>query len=290
MVPDSSPRVPVTSVPLSPPAATGRTVQLSVSGQQARILPDEQDEGWTLEIGGMVQSHVDLAEPTRIRYEYLSRMAALLDLAFPPGGPLIIAHLGAGALTLPRRVQATRPGSQQLTVELERELPSLVLSELPLPEGTDLEVVIGDARREFAELTALQDRRFDAVVLDIDTGEGEVEHLTGTEFYTELLGALTERGLLMVNVGDDTGHRYYARQAAALERAATEAGMTGAWTLADANLVARAEAGNLVLAAGPALAAADPDQLRTDLLSAGPHPAAVLLPHETADLVQRITG
>ena len=53
-------------------------------------------------------------------------------------------------------------------------------------------------------------------VLDIDTGEGEVEHLTGTEFYTELLGALTERGLLMVNVGDDTGHRYYARQAAAL--------------------------------------------------------------------------
>lgn len=43
-------------------------------------------------------------------------------------------------------MQATRPGSQQLTVELERELPSLVLSELPLPEGTDLEVVIGDAR------------------------------------------------------------------------------------------------------------------------------------------------
>lgn len=280
--------------PSPPPPAThspsGRTVQLSVSGQQARIVPDEHDDGWVLEIGGMIQSHVDLQDPTRIRYEYLARMAALLDHAFPQREPISVLHLGAGALTLPRYVQATRPGSAQVTVELERELPSLVIAELPLPAGTELEVVIGDARAELAELSP---RRFDAVVLDIYTGEGEVEHLTGTDFYAELMAALTERGLLLVNVGDDTGHRFYALQAAAVEQAATGAGLTGAWTLADANLIERREAGNLVLAAGPALGSTDTDQLdalRADLLGAGPHPAAVLNPADTADLTGRISG
>lgn len=276
--------------PPAAPSPSGRTVQLSVSGQQARIVPDEHDDGWVLEIGGMIQSHVDLAEPTRIRYEYLARMAALLDHSFPLGDPISVLHLGAGALTLPRYVQATRPGSDQVTVELERELPSLVITELPLPEGTELEVVIGDAR---AELAALSPRLFDAVVLDIYTGEGEVEHLTGTDFYAELLGALTERGLLLVNVGDDHGHRFYARQAAGLEQAAAGAGLSGAWTLADANLIERREAGNLVLAAGPALAPAHTEQLndlRADLLGAGPHPAAVLTPDQTARLASRISG
>lgn len=266
---------------------TGRTVRLSVSGQQARIVPDEHDDGWVLEIGGMVQSHVDLEDPTRIRYEYLGRMAALLDRCLPPGEPISAAHLGAGALTLPRYVQATRPGSTQLTVELERELVSLVVAELPLPAGTDLEVVIGDARTEAA---ALAPRRFDAVVLDIYTGEGEVAHLTGADFYAELLDRLTDRGLLLVNVGDDSGHAFYARQAAALEQAAADAGLTGAWTLADAHLVRRREAGNLVLAAGPALATGDPERLQADLTAAGPHPAAVLTPDETAGLAERIDG
>lgn len=271
----------------SSPSPSGRSVQLSVSGQQARIVPDEHDEGWTVEIGGMIQSHVDLADPTRIRYEYLGRMAALLDHAVAPGEPISVLHLGAGALTLPRYVQATRPGSGQVTVELERELPSLVLSELPLPVGTELEVVIGDARAELADLGP---RRFDAVVLDIFTGEGEVEHLTGADFYTELLAALTERGLLLVNVGDDAGHRFYASQACALEQACAAAGLSGAWTLADAHLLERREPGNLVLAAGPALSGTDPAPLRSALLGAGPHPAAVLPPADTADLTARITA
>lgn len=267
--------------------ATSRTIQLSVTGQQARIVPDEHDDGWVLEVGGHIQSHVDLTDPTRIRYEYLARMAALLRTSFPPGEPISIAHLGAGALTLPRFLQATRPGSEQLVIELERELTSLVTTELPLPAGTDLTVIVGDAR---TELAALAPRQFDAVVLDIYTGEGTVEHLTGQDFYTELLDRLTARGLLLINVGDDAGLSFFARQAHALERATAQAGMTGAWTLADHNLVRRRDTGNLVLAAGPALSARPPEETQSVLLAAGPHPAAVLTPPETIQFADELSG
>src|SRR5690606_30474130 len=120
------------------------TIHLGESGEQARIIPDEHDDGWVLEIGGAIQSHVDLADPGRIRYEYLRRMANVLDTSWPDGQPVRILHLGAGALTLPRYVQSRRPGSAQTVVDLDRELPSFVLSALPLPEGTDLAVLIGD--------------------------------------------------------------------------------------------------------------------------------------------------
>ncbi|MDI3330614.1 MAG: fused MFS/spermidine synthase [Micrococcus sp.] len=264
---------------------TGRSIHLSVSGERARIIPDEHDDGWVLEIGGAVQSHVDLAEPARIRYEYLRRMANVLDVCWPSAEPIRILHLGAGALTLPRYVQATRPGSVQTVVDLDRELPSFVTSELPLPEGTELSVVIGDAREELAHLPQ---GRYEAIVLDIDTGADAASHLTGERFYSELLGRLTARGVLLVNIGDDAGLRFLARQARALESAAVETGLTGAWALADATLLERLDTGNVVLAVGGALAVQDPEELRSRLHAAGPHPAAVLDPARTADLAARI--
>lgn len=265
---------------------TGRSIQLGVSGEQARIVPDEHDDGWILEIGGMVQSHVDLQDPSRIRYEYLRRMANVLDACWPPARPIHILHLGAGALTLPRYVQATRPGSVQTVVDLDRELPSFITSELPLPEGTDLTVVTGDAR---AELARLPGRHLDAVVLDIATGVDEAAHLTGEEFHGELLGRLTDQGVLLVNIGDDAGLRFLARQARALERAAAELGLSGAWTLADATLLDRLDTGNVVLVAGGALSLRDPEEWRSGLLAAGPHPAAVLDPEQTVALAARIS-
>nr|WP_246858435.1 fused MFS/spermidine synthase [Citricoccus sp. SGAir0253] len=268
-----------------PGAPTGRSVQLAASGERARIVPDEHDDGWVLEIGGMVQSHVDLADPTRIRYEYLRRMANVLDAAWAPGLPVRVLHLGAGALTLPRYVQATRPGSAQAVVDLDRELPSLITAELPLPAGTELDVVIGDAREALARLPA---GGFDAVVLDIHTAVDAAAHLTGEGFYAELLDRLGPGGVLLVNIGDDAGLRFLAREARALESAADRAGLPGAWALADATLVERRQAGNVVLAVGQDLGAGDPEALRAGLLAAGPHPAAVLDPSALAALAAAI--
>lgn len=265
------------------------SVRLGFSGAIASILPDAHGAGRILAFGGTEQSHVDLADPRTIRHEYLHRIAAVIEHALPPGEPLAVLHLGAGALTLPRFVQATRPGSPQTVVEIERELPDFVLAQLPLPTGTDLRVLIGDAR---AQLTGtLAGARFDVIVLDVFSGESSPAHLAERGFYAEALGHLGERGILLVNVGDDAGLRFFARQARALENAALERGLSGAWTLTAASMLDARHHGNLVLAAGPGLTGLS-GQARSTLLAelraAGPHPAAVLEPAETMELVGKL--
>ena len=269
--------------PFSP--GTPRSAQLSFSDQGAWIVADEVVGGWTLMIGGIEQSHVDLEDPTHLVHEYLRRMGNVLDAVRPAGEPLRIAHLGGGALTLARYVQAKRPGSAQTVIEIERELPTLVTTALPLPEGTDLEVVIGDAREELA---ALGPEPLDAIVLDVFSGESSPAHLARADFYSELLALLAADGLLLVNVGDDAGQRFLAAQVRELETAAASAGVPGVWTLTDAQLLTRPTDGNMVLLAGGALASPDVEDWRAAWLAAGPHPAAVLDPHETEEAVGRI--
>ena len=271
------------ATPFSP--GTPRSAQLSFSDQPAWIVADEVVGGWTLLIGGVEQSHVDLEDPTHLVHEYLRRMGNVLDVMRPAGEPLHIAHLGGGALTLVRYVQAIRPGSAQTVIEIERELPTLVTTALPLPEGTDLDVVIGDAREELA---ALGERTFEAIVLDVFSGQDSPAHLAEAAFYAEALARLAPDGLLLVNVGDDAGRRFLAAQVRELEAAAAQAGVPGVWTLTDAQLLTRPADGNMVLLAGGALASPAVEDWRAAWLAAGPHPAAVLDPHETQELVEGI--
>ena len=271
------------ATPFSP--GTPRSAQLSFSDQPAWIVADEVVGGWTLLIGGVEQSHVDLEDPTHLVHEYLRRVGNVLDTVKPAGEPLHIAHLGGGALTLVRYVQAIRPGSAQTVIEIERELPTLVTTTLPLPVGTDLEVVIGDAREELA---ALGERTFEAIVLDVFSGQDSPAHLAEAAFYAEALARLAPDGLLLVNVGDDAGRRFLAAQVRELEAAAAQAGVPGVWTLTDAQLLTRPADGNMVLLAGGALASPAVEDWRAAWLAAGPHPAAVLDPHETQELVEGI--
>lgn len=266
-----------------------RTVHLAASGTDARILPDPHGDGHVLEVGGHVQSHVDLAHPEEVRYEYLRRIANVLDALAPAGAPLRVLHLGGGALTLPRYVAATRPGSAQTVVDLDRELMGLVLDELPLPAGADVAVVVADARAAVDDLLDPLEGEsdagaWDAVVLDIDTDAGAVAHLTGAAFLAELLALLAPGGALCVNIGDDDGLAHLGTQLTALEAACAEADVPGPWTLGPASVLERLELGNAVLAAGPGLA--DLDQ--ASLAAAGPHPGLVLDEHATAALVARI--
>ncbi|WIK81703.1 spermidine synthase [Micrococcus lylae] len=292
MAPSSSPSAP------PPGSSAPRSVHLGVSGELARILSDEHGSGHVLQIGGHIQSHVDLARPGHIRYEYLRRMANVLDVLAPPGEPIDILHLGAGALTLPRYVQTTRPGSAQTVVDIDRELVSFVTAELPLPEGTALTSLVADARDAALSLAG---RSFDAVVLDIDAGADTAPHRAGRGFYTDLLGLLSPAGVLLVNIGDETGLHLLADQARELEAACLDARLTGVWTLADATMLERLSYGNAVLAAGGLLggrlspdgrtwegAVVESRELTGRLTAAGPHPAAVLDPAGTAGLVRRI--
>lgn len=257
-----------------------RTIQLSFSGLPATVVPDGfSPSGYILQLGGAEQSHVDMEYPSHVFYEYLRRIAHCVDELAPAAQPITAAHLGAGALTLVRYVQATRPGSRQVAVDIERELPGFVLDQLPLPEGTDCRVVIDDAAAALPTLTGLLDapEGIDLVVLDVFTGADAPDHLTTPAFYRELAGALAGGGMVAVNIGDDAGLRFFAEQAHTML-----AVFEHVWCLSESSMLTGRYAGNLVLVGTARPLDAD---TRARLLAAGPHPASALDSHELAELV-----
>ena len=109
------------------------------SGLHAEVRADRHVPGsFELVVDGTPQSHVDLGDPTHLFYEYVRRMGHVIDQL--PAGPLTAVHLGAGALTLPRYIEATRPGSRQQVVELEPDLIELVREALPFPRGASIRI------------------------------------------------------------------------------------------------------------------------------------------------------
>lgn len=72
-------------------------VHLSVSGQRGRILEDGFSEhGYVLDIGDAEQSHVDAADATVVFYEYLRRIANVLDVLTPSREPVTFFTWGPG--------------------------------------------------------------------------------------------------------------------------------------------------------------------------------------------------
>jgi spermidine synthase len=251
------------------PAGGRRTATrfLRTTGQHATIEADHLIEGaYILSIGGAEQSHVNAAHPKEIFYEYLRRIGHLVDLAAPAGQPVRALHLGAGALTLARYIQATRPGSVQYAVELERELLDFVLQQLPLPDGTDLHPVIGDARDALAGLEPTL--RFDIIILDIFSGPEAPAHIACTGFYQEARARLTPDGILIVNVGDEPGLTLVRSQAAALRQA-----MADVAAFAETGMFAGRYPGNIILAGTQF---PWPPSWTVELTARGPHPARVL--------------
>jgi spermidine synthase len=189
----------------------GRT---EVAGGTAELLGDaDRDGSWQLLLDGVPQSHVDLVDPTHLEFEYVRRMGHVLDLAAEPGQALDVVHLGGGALTLPRYVAVTRPGSRQRVVELDEALTDLVRRELPLPRTARVRVRAADAREGLAALPA---GSADVVLVDVFAGARTPAHLTTLEFATDIARVLRPGGVTAWNVSDGPPLRFARAEAATL--------------------------------------------------------------------------
>jgi spermidine synthase len=185
-----------------------------VAGGTAELLADaDRDGSWMLLVDGTPQSHVDLDDPTHLEFEYVRRMGHVLDLAGEPGAPLDVVHLGGGALTLPRDVAVTRPGSRQRVVEVDQPLTDLVREHLPLPRGARIRVRPDDAR---AGLAALHPAGTDVVICDVFAGARTPAHLTSAEFAAEARRVLRPGGVHVANVADGPPLRFARVQVATL--------------------------------------------------------------------------
>ena len=250
---------------------------LRTSGVHATVEPDPwHPHAFVLSIDNAEQSHVNVAEPQEVFYEYLRRIANAVDLVKPAGEPITALHLGAGALTLARYIQAVRPGSVQHAVELERELLDFVLDQLPMPTGTDLTIHIGDAREALTELP--EGMLFDVIILDIFSGPEAPEHLACADFYSEAGALLTPDGILAVNVGDEPGFTLVTSQTKALQEAMSHVGAYGT-----SMLFTRRYPGNIILLGKNS---SWPEGWAQQLVAAGPHPATVLTGVELDELTE----
>lgn len=242
------------------------TARLS-DGSIARVAPSGFVSGSELVVDGTPQSHVDLDDPTHLHFEYVARMGAVIDRLRMPGQPLTAVHLGAGALTLPRYVEATRPGSRQQVIELEPALWDLVRENLPLPRGAAVRVRIGDARAGLSRLPAALTGAVDLLVSDVYSGAQTPAHLTTVEFYRAAAGLLAPDGVLLVNVSDGPGLAFARRQVATIREVLPEV-----IVLAEVQVLKGRRFGNLIVAAS---AAPLPVEWLPRLMAAGPHPAKV---------------
>ncbi|WP_371671288.1 fused MFS/spermidine synthase [Streptomyces sp. NBC_00289] len=172
----------------------------AVDGGLAELIPDrDRARAWTLLIDGAPQSHVDLADPAYLSFEYQRRLGHVIDLVAPTGKPVHAVHLGGGALTLARYVAATRPRSTQQVVERDATLVQLVRRELPLDPNARIRVRSVDAREGLAKVP---DGWADLVIADVFSGTRTPAHLTSTEFLDEVRRALKPGGCYAANLAD----------------------------------------------------------------------------------------
>ena len=245
-------------------------------GGVATIMPSEFTSGFELIVDGTPQSHVDLDDPTHLHFEYIVRMGAVIDQL--RDGALTAVHLGAGALTIPRYIDATRPGSRQQVIEWEAPLAQLVREHLPLPKGASIRVRIGDAREGVQKLPSALVGACDLVVSDVYSGAQTPAHLTSIEFYREVSALLAPGGVLLINVADGPGLAFARRQVATVADVLSEVAV-----LADTQVLKGRRFGNLVIAASTSPL---PTEWLPRLLAAGPHPAKIAQGAEVAAFVQ----
>src|SRR6476469_3713879 len=72
------------------------------TGDCELIADQDNSTGWLLKINGVMSSHIDLADPLFLDFEYMRWMAALIESRWPrePGPRLRARHLGGGARSL----------------------------------------------------------------------------------------------------------------------------------------------------------------------------------------------
>jgi spermidine synthase len=171
------------------------------------ITLDWDDRGGvTVHMDGSPQSHVQPDDPTLLVFEYVQHLALVIDALAP--GPLAVTHVGGAGLTLPRWVEATRPGSPQIVLEPNEALTALVRKEIPLPRRHRIRVRPVDG---LSGVRALGDDSADVVVTDAYAAGRVPAELSSAAYVLEVARVLKPGGTGLWNLADEPGMRYVAR-------------------------------------------------------------------------------
>jgi spermidine synthase len=180
------------------------------------LVPDPaRPRAFTLRVGGTDQSYVDLDDPLRLEFDYVQRIADVVEAGFAAGERLRTVHVGGAGMTLPRYLAATRPQSAQVVLEPDTELTAFVREQLPLPRTSGIKVRAADGRSGVA---ALRDRFAELLVVDAFVGARVPAELGTVEFLADAHRVLEPSGVLALNLTDKGPFGYTRRVLAGLRR------------------------------------------------------------------------
>lgn len=160
---------------------------------------EERPSGNHLLLDDKFHSFVDLEDPAHLEYSYTRWIGDGIDATSRPKEPLDVVFVGGGGFTLPRWLNATRPGSHAHVLEVDGELVDFVEERLGLRTSPELRVSVGDAR------IGLLDVPSDSVDVVVGDAFGKLAvpwHLATAEWTEEVRRVLKPSGLYALNVID----------------------------------------------------------------------------------------
>lgn len=171
------------------------------TGDCELIADQDNSTGWLLRINGVMSSHIDLADPLFLDFEYMRWMAALLESRWPTESRprLRGLHLGGGACSLARYFSAAYPEARQVVVELDGKLAEYVRGWFDLPKAPLLRIRVGEARAVTETLTS---GTRDFIIRDVFAGALTPRTLTTSEFNDHVKRVLAPGGIYVANSGD----------------------------------------------------------------------------------------
>ncbi|NLJ53914.1 MAG: fused MFS/spermidine synthase [Intrasporangiaceae bacterium] len=195
----------------------------------------ERPDGRLLVMDGLRHSYVDLEDPTHLEFDYVRAIAAGIDARFEDGAPLTVHSIGAGGLTLPRHLDADRPGTTGSVSEVDPGVIRVDREALALPESLDLDIRVEDGRLGLQTLPAGE---VDVVIGDAFGGVSVPWHLTTREASLEIDRTLADNGIYLLNLIDYGPLAFARAELATLRDSYPHVAL--AWSGRGGNLVATA--------------------------------------------------
>ena len=158
-------------------------------------------------------SEIDVHDPRYLGFSYEHWIGEAITAIGAPGTPLDAVFVGGGAFTLPRWLQANRPGSRSDTLEVDPELVAFDRQRLGLRTSPDLRATVGDAR------LTLQDEpsgSADVIVGDAFSSRTVPWQLMTTEWLHDVRRVLKPDGVYALNMIDVRPLRLLRAEAATL--------------------------------------------------------------------------
>lgn len=165
----------------------------------ARVGADpDRPSGQVLMLDTLRHSYVDAADPTYLEFNYVNAIASVADVLAPSGEPIDSLHIGGGGLSLPRYLDATRPGGRTVVLEVDAGVADVAVGLSP-PVDPALDLRIVDGR---VGLAAQPAAAYDLVVGDAFGGLSVPWHLTTVQTVRDVRRTLRPDGVYALNLID----------------------------------------------------------------------------------------